>query len=78
PRHVHRCLAESAALDGVSLNQYVSSLLATNDALTRVERHLAETDRRIEVLTGAGNLTRDLPRKQRRAALSLVGNEPTS
>lgn len=78
PRHLHRRLAESAALDGVSLNQYVVSLLATNDALTHVERHLAETDRRIEVLAASGNHDREVPPKRRRAALSIVGNESTS
>jgi predicted RNase H-like HicB family nuclease len=78
PRHLHRRLAESAALEGVSLNQYVVSLLATNDALTRVERHLAETDRRVEALAASGNHGRDVPSKRRRAALSIVGNEPTS
>lgn len=78
PRHVHRRLAESAALDGASLNQYVVSLLAANDALARVERHMAETDRRIEALAAAGNHGREVAPKRRRGALSIVGNEPTT
>ena len=78
PRHLHRRLAESATLDGVSLNQYVVALLATNDALTRVERHMQETDRRIEALTAPGRHGRDVSAKRQRAALSIVGNEPTS
>ncbi len=78
PRHVHRRLAESATLDGVSLNQYVVALLATNDALTRVERRLGETDRRIETLAAAGNQGREMSPKRRRAALSIVGSESTS
>jgi antitoxin HicB len=79
PRHVHRRLAESAALDGVSLNQYVVSLLASDDALTRVERRLAEIDRRIGVLeTNGGSHSREAASRQQRTALSIVGNEPTT
>ena len=78
PRHLHRRLAETAALDGVSLNQYVVSLLATNDAFTRVERQMAETDRRVQALTASGNHDREVPPRRRRAALSIVGNGPTS
>ena len=81
PRHLHRRLAESAALDGVSLNQYVVSLLATNDALSRVERRLTETDRRIDALKLAtsedGGEGKDLS-SRRRTSLSVVGGEPTS
>ncbi len=40
PRSLHRRLAESAEAEGVSLNQYVTSLLERNDALGRVERRL--------------------------------------
>ena len=78
PRHVHRRLAESAALDGVSLNQYVVALLASDDALTRVERHLADMDRRLEALEAAWGRDREAASKQRRAALSIVGNEQTT
>jgi antitoxin HicB len=40
PRSLHRRLAESAEQEGVSLNHYVVSLLAMNDADRRVERRL--------------------------------------
>lgn len=40
PRSLHRTLAESAEHEGVSLNQYVATLLARGDALARVERRL--------------------------------------
>ena len=40
PRSLHRMLAESAAQEGVSLNQYVTMLLARRDAQERVERRL--------------------------------------
>ena len=40
PRSLHRRLAESAAAEAVSLNQYVTALLERNDALARVERRL--------------------------------------
>ena len=76
PRHVHRRLAETAALDGVSLNQYVVSLLASDDALTRVERHLADVDRRLAALETTGGRGHEVASKQRRTALSIVGAEP--
>jgi antitoxin HicB len=76
PRHLHRRLAESAAFDGVSLNQHVVSLLASDDALTRVERRLAEMDRRLEALETTMGHGREVASTQRRAALSIVGNEP--
>lgn len=38
PRSLHRRLAEGAVRDGVSLNQYITALLATNDALRTIER----------------------------------------
>ena len=78
PRHMHQRLAESAALDGVSLNQYVVSLLSTNDALARVERRLAETDRGIEALAASGNRNGEKPAPRRRGALSVVGSEQSS
>ncbi len=40
PRSLHRRLAESAERDGVSLNQYVVSLLESGDALHRIEGRL--------------------------------------
>ena len=40
PQSLHRTLAESAAQEGVSLNQYVTTLLARRDAQAQVERRL--------------------------------------
>lgn len=40
PRSLHRKLAESAEQEGVSLNQYVTQILARGDAQTKVERQL--------------------------------------
>jgi predicted RNase H-like HicB family nuclease len=40
PRSLHRKLAESADQEGVSLNQYVTQLLARGDAQAKVERQL--------------------------------------
>lgn len=69
PRSLHRRLARSAEHDGVSLNQYVISLLATNDALARVERRLAHAE-------PVGTPDRDARgRSTRRASLSVVGSD---
>ena len=48
PRHLHRRLAQSAEHDGVSLNQYVVSLLAMNDADQHVQRGLDILQRQLE------------------------------
>lgn len=40
PRSLHRKLVESADQEGVSLNQYVTQVLARGDAQTKVERQL--------------------------------------
>ena len=48
PRSLHRGLAESAHLDGVSLNHYVSTLLARGDAQARIERLLRELTGNVE------------------------------
>lgn len=40
PRSLHRRLAESAEREGVSLNQYVVSVLESGDALRRIEARL--------------------------------------
>jgi antitoxin HicB len=40
PRSLHRRLAESADQEGVSLNQYVTQILARGDAQMKVERQL--------------------------------------
>ena len=40
PKSLHRKLAESAAADGVSLNQYVTMLLSRGDAQERIDARL--------------------------------------
>lgn len=44
PRWLHRTLAEEAERQGVSLNQYVVTLLARGDAQARLERRLEEIE----------------------------------
>ena len=44
-RSLHQWLVESAAAEGVSLNQYVATLLARGDSQSRVERRLGEIRR---------------------------------
>jgi antitoxin HicB len=51
PRSLHRSLAEAAEREGVSLNHYVSDLLARGDAQARVERRIAELAKQIEALS---------------------------
>ncbi len=48
PRSLHRKLAESAEREGVSLNQYVATLLARGDAQAQLERRLDALQTRIE------------------------------
>lgn len=48
PRHLHRVLVESAGQDGVSLNQYVVSLLAAGNATRQLDRRLMGIERRLE------------------------------
>lgn len=48
PRSLHRTLAESAERDGVSLNQYVATLLARGDAQARIEARLDALDRLVD------------------------------
>lgn len=40
PRSLHRALAQAAEREGVSLNQYATTLLARGDALAQIERRL--------------------------------------
>ncbi len=42
PRSLHRSLVEAAERNGVSLNHYVSDLLARGDAQARIEREVRE------------------------------------
>lgn len=48
PKSLHARLAEQAAHEGVSLNQYVTALLDRGDALARVECRLAELEQRLD------------------------------
>lgn len=48
PRSLHRTLAESAERDGVSLNQYLATLLARGDAQARVEARLDALGRLVD------------------------------
>ena len=50
PRSLHRSLAENAESDGVSLNQYIATLLAQRDVQRRVERRLDGLERQFGVL----------------------------
>jgi antitoxin HicB len=50
PRSLHRSLVESAQREGVSLNQYVATLLARRDSEARVERRLAELEARLRTI----------------------------
>jgi antitoxin HicB len=75
PRNLHRRLAQSAQQDGVSLNQYVVNLLATNDADQRVLRGLDVVNRKLEDIHArleAGIFPR---LAQRRAGLSSSGSD---
>lgn len=76
PRSLHRRLAQSAEQEGVSLNQYVVSLLTTNDALSRIERRLDGSE-------GGNNSSRPRDKikrlsDRRRASLSVVGVDDTA
>ncbi len=51
PRSLHRTLAESAAQEGVSLNQYVTMLLGRRDAQVQVERRLEAIEARIAAMS---------------------------
>jgi len=54
PRSLHRSLAEAAERDGISLNQYVATLLARGDAQARVERRLDYLEAQVEAIGGGG------------------------
>jgi antitoxin HicB len=49
PRSLHRMLAESAGREGVSLNQYVLTLLSRGDAQARIERRLDEIASKVDL-----------------------------
>lgn len=50
PRSLHRALAQAADREGVSLNQYVVSLLARGDAQARLEARLTELSQRLDAI----------------------------
>lgn len=45
PRSLHQWLAEAAGAEGISLKQYVATVLARGDSQARIERQLAEIGR---------------------------------
>ena len=51
PRSLHRTLAESAAREAVSLNQYVMMLLGRRDAQAQVERRLEAIEAQIAAMS---------------------------
>jgi predicted RNase H-like HicB family nuclease len=53
PRSLHRSLAEAAEREGVSLNQYVATILARGDAQARVERQLQEVADKLDSIAEA-------------------------
>ena len=73
PKSLHRQLAESAERDGVSLNQYLVTLLAERNALAEVKRQLAHQAPPCEVpeiepkvvFTGASRKVLPFHRQQR-------------
>ena len=50
PRSLHRSLAEAAEQEGVSLNHYVTTLLAAGDALATVRRRLDGFEQEFDLL----------------------------
>lgn len=50
PRSLHRTLAESAEREGVSLNQYATSLLARGDALAVLERRFDTLESQLDLV----------------------------
>ena len=47
PRSLHQTLAQAAEREGVGLDQYAATILARDDALSTVERHLREIEDRL-------------------------------
>jgi antitoxin HicB len=64
-RSLHRSLAEAAADSGVSLNQYVATVLARGDVQARLESHVATLADRIDQLERSqATSTRELRRSR--------------
>ena len=65
PRSLHRALAEGAKRNGISLNQYVETVLARGESQDRIERRLEQLEdsfcRRLESLSDqVGHIDRRL------------------
>lgn len=73
PKSLHRQLAEGAERDGVSLNQYLITLLAERNMLAEIQRHLTQRALPCEIpevesemiITGASSKVLPFPRQQR-------------
>lgn len=63
PRSLHRQLAESAERDGISLNQYVVSLLSRRDADARVEQRLCRIEERLAAIECRDDARQDQARQ---------------
>jgi antitoxin HicB len=50
PRSLHRALAEAAKREGVSVDQYVLTLLSRADSEARVERRLADLEAALKAI----------------------------
>jgi predicted RNase H-like HicB family nuclease len=75
PRSLHRQLAESAERDGVSLNQYVETLLARRDVEASLDRRLERLEESLGVTgpplkRGTSTAHQSVPGAQRRSRAS--------
>ncbi len=75
PRSLHRTLAESAGQEGVSLNQYVTMLLARRDVQAQVERRLEAIEAQITKVNEQYNLEAVPDTMHRMPKLSVVGKD---
>jgi predicted RNase H-like HicB family nuclease len=72
PRSLHHRLAESAAREEVSLNQYVVSLLSMNDANQRIEHKLDSLERKVEDIRVRLRVDISAPQLKEPTRLTLV------
>lgn len=75
PRSLHRTLAESAEREGVSLNQYLVSLLARGDAQAQVLQRLDTVEQR---LTAPGEAELAAPLAVADPAAATAANRPAA
>jgi hypothetical protein len=61
PRALHRRLSHSAGREGVSLNQYVVSILSVGEVEGRLEKWLESFERRLETLVSRSSKRRPCP-----------------